>query len=754
MKKAFLLLSIFFAYSLFAQQNQPEPGTYESNQKTGQNIKLVIDEKNKYHITFLSGEIEQENDSLYFHTPYENESLFQVEYTKEATKTNTIKVSFANSSYYSFYGLYLGVQKINDTEVDYKTFKELSNYDEDISYDKYDKNEQLTFEIEKAAFIYLVKERYGRESVIEKYEVPNGVTEIKIAQKSDLYGKLNLKGKYDATTKEITISEGKNPITFTKVQETVKDENQFIKPIESLQKKNWTYPGKEIEDFTAAADSVVVDEDDYYSNDKPQYVFRLKTEKSLNDALKVAQSSQDKILVVFYDTDKNASKDFETYIQKYESQIQDYMYDQYEPKLDKFNFYLATESDANAMKKMGVTENKSIVFINSDGTKIHHAKGRMRGYGFNHYKLSSYFTELDLLNGKVKLDKVIADKKTTPEKIQKAFLSVVGVQENSYYDDYDESFQPPVVTRVGDVRDVYEAVDSTVVVVEEEFDLPEKQNAYQFKSSQDAVALKYKQVLDFYQKEKTVNEELVGIIIAELSGYGFTKKLFETNNQATKPIDFQSMEYLFQFYKEIETIKTDSNYPQTSQNLIRAVCRMLSRPSNENQKEKVKEYCDKLLKATNYNSTVYRQIVNLYDDSKNKSELVNVFDLYFNSIVKPNTNLIEVLDANYQSEKARDWDSYKADFASLANNTAWYIVENSQDKTEIQKAIQWSETSLKLKANDPYYLDTLAQLYYKNGEKEKGILYEQKAIEAAKIVDDTLIDTYEAVLEKMKNGTY
>lgn len=83
------------------------------------------------------------------------------------------------------------------------------------------------------------------------------------------------------------------------------------------------------------------------------------------------------------------------------------------------------------------------------------------------------------------------------------------------------------------------------------------------------------------------------------------------------------------------------------------------------------------------------------------------------------------------------------------------MLEKSSDVFLIKKAITWSEASLKVEKNNHYYLDTLAQLYYKSGQKQKGIETEEKAIKfAQENEDDYNIEEYKNVLEKMQNGTY
>jgi len=122
-----------------------------------------------------------------------------------------------------------------------------------------------------------------------------------------------------------------------------------------------------------------------------------------------------------------------------------------------------------------------------------------------------------------------------------------------------------------------------------------------------------------------------------------------------------------------------------------------------------------------------------------------------------NPSLIETLDEMYMAQKENyaDWEDFKGDFSRLANNVAWNVVETkNNDAATIQKAINWSETSLKVDKKNYYFLDTLGQLYYKNHERDKAILTEQMAIDNIEITNKEKIQEYTEVLEKMKNGTY
>ncbi|MNY77106.1 hypothetical protein D3C86_2169070 [compost metagenome] len=57
--------------------------------------------------------------------------------------------------------------------------------------------------------------------------------------------------------------------------------------------------------------------------------------------------------------------------------------------------------------------------------------------------------------------------------------------------------------------------------------------------------------------------------------------------------------------------------------------------------------------------------------------------------------------------------------------------------------------------NNPYYLDTLAQLYYKDGQKQKAIETQTLAVKYLDAnIDEVTASEIKEVLTKMQNGTY
>jgi hypothetical protein len=123
--------------------------------------------------------------------------------------------------------------------------------------------------------------------------------------------------------------------------------------------------------------------------------------------------------------------------------------------------------------------------------------------------------------------------------------------------------------------------------------------------------------------------------------------------------------------------------------------------------------------------------------------------------------VIEQLDAMYSaldnnSDYQYDgWRVFKEYHSNLANSTAWAVVLKPQNSNFLKSAISWSEYSLIVAKNNPYYLDTLAQLYYKDDQKQKAI--ETQAL-AVKYLNDTVEEEtateIKETLTKMQNGTY
>ncbi len=175
-------------------------------------------------------------------------------------------------------------------------------------------------------------------------------------------------------------------------------------------------------------------------------------------------------------------------------------------------------------------------------------------------------------------------------------------------------------------------------------------------------------------------------------------------------------------------------------------------------KKMVLEYYKKYLELTVYRPTSVKKYMNALannlDDKSTQKEYFEMFEIYFNKIMLPNKSTIENLDASFMENIGEEdnWTTYKNYFAIDCNQAAWEIVKKVSDKNWIQKAIKWSKTSIEIEKSIHYYWDTLARLYYLNGQKEKAIATQQKAIDLGESSENK--EDYQMTLEQMKNGTY
>ena len=94
-------------------------------------------------------------------------------------------------------------------------------------------------------------------------------------------------------------------------------------------------------------------------------------------------------------------------------------------------------------------------------------------------------------------------------------------------------------------------------------------------------------------------------------------------------------------------------------------------------------------------------------------------------------------------------DGSSAEFSSAElNSIAWNFFENATEKVALEKALLWAKQSVKL---DESYAntDTLANLYFKTGDKANAKIWATKSIELAKKEGEEYAET-QALLDKVK----
>jgi hypothetical protein len=742
----FLLLLSVFSHA----QNKTEKTVYVSN-SLGQDIKLNLYDNKKYELVVFYGDYEVKNDTLFFNNNYSAESDFTVVFSPDANPAmGKIKMTLKGvSGYYS--GIYIGTQS-GKSEPDYKYLNDLVG---ELNYD----DTEVNFEINKAEYIYLAREDYNGETSLYKYAIPRNANEIQIEYIPNYLGKVNLQGYYNQKN-ELVISENKkNPLTFVKENEKPKVVESREKPIEIIKKKDWTFPGKTDLYGYGAVDSAAVAT---VSN------FKLIVQDNLQEALEATKKTPQKFLVVSYDPDnKNAKTAFDEFVQNQQYTIGNYSSYGADTDYDRYNYYLATAKDKAWTTKNVMLKSATIV-MDADGNILSQTEKNLPENAslFDVY-YSSIGEKLKYVKATVDLNKVLNSKKAKDSEIVKKLLPLS--DENLY----SWSIEPPIKVAVGVAEP--SAVESDTI---QEYPNYENQTAYtKVNFDKKKLLSAWDRIVNSHAKDKMPDMDFVKIALAEVQNRGFYYKIFNEE----RPFDetnFKAIDYLLKHYDAIleEQKKTSGqddavdyygNYiPTIESQLPLAISGGISQigeNTDEKYRNRIMDVYKKVIakKPQDYTTNIeYLRVLHGIAEVQNKENpFVAEYEAFFKEVFKGGKNEIEILDDLYTSQNKidysyNDWASFKNSFSNLSNDAAWFVVQKGKDSGSIKKAIQWSESSLRIEKNNPYYLDTLAQLYYKNGEKQKAITTQEQALKFSEIMEEESKADLQTVLEKMKNGTY
>ncbi|MET3027245.1 hypothetical protein ABXT06_11235 [Flavobacterium sp. UW10123] len=748
---SFLLLFAGMFVS-FSQTNGIEKGTYLSTNKGGK-IKLNLLENNKYELVFYSGGYEIKGDSLVFLKSTNNKvNIFDLSFVKDK-KAKKVKIKFLNPSYYSFY---IGTQKGSES-VQYQKLSDIKS-----KVDPEWTNTDLEFEIDKTDFLYLVYEDYDGKSDVNKYALPKDVSEVTINYDLAVLNDLNLIGSFDQKTKELKISDqhGKDPLVFINEKEEKPIKVATIVPVETQIIPKWTYPGKENtlinDDFGS---EVVIDSAAAVVEAAPldatiappaytTYDFKLKIENSLKKAIESTKTASNKFLVVVVDSkNKTAKETFDAFIKEQETQTGYNMYDSYNALYDTYNYYLAGADDKKWLKNNKITNDPSVLVLNGNGDVLAIAKSDLttQQYQFSYY--GDFYKRLQKANAFLSIDKVLKNKKASDSDLISAF-NKAALLEASY--DYDSDYS------VSDPNSTDFVITKTTL-------------------DQKEVAQTWKKLIEAHQKDKAVNMYLAETIIKEIKNQGFTKQLFSTD-RILNDTDFLAIDYLLNHSEDIENNRADFNSKQgelhTVGNVVSEISDALQQNlylsqdgvSGEMNKEKINSIYKKIIASGKGNFDVYRNYFYYLSQIQEKDDsnitYLKEFSTYFdNTLAGPSP--IEKLDAIFggldssSSYSYDGWNSFKLYHSDVCNNAAWTVVLKPQNSNFLKEAIKWSEYSLVISKNNPYYLDTLAQLYYKDGQTQKAIETQVLAVKyITSDVDEETANQMKEVLTKMSNGTY
>jgi hypothetical protein len=725
---------IFVTTSLFAQTTTVEKGSYLST-NDGQKIKLNLLDNNKYELVFFSGDYEVKNDSLVFTNDAKSNGVFDVDFSDAKTvNSDKIKVSLFEGPYDGFY---IGTQNTVEP-VEYKRFSDVVEVSLDAT------QSGSSFEIDRTKFLYLVYENYYGLCKMSKFEVPKTATAITIRYRPNVLDNLKIKGFFDKEKKELVVAEmkGKNPIVFQQEAAAAQLAASKMIPVEYLSLTNWTYPGKNTrvlgEPDAVAVDSAAV------SYEAPKVDFKLKVEKNFSKALKATQKKNNKFLVLYKGTDQASSQvDFDAFIKEQEVQVSNNFYDAYDPKYDRFNYYLVSKKDANDLKNYKIDAAPSITVLDRNGDVLAKAKSNLADKATKFHYYYAFHSQLERVSALSNLKKLTELKNIKDADLIKALNRV-------------SSLEIPYGSES----------DSTTVVLDGEF------NFTKVTLDKNKTQAAWQNLIQAHQKDTEPNMALVEVVLKEINNKGFNKQLFG-EEKALNNADFNAMDYLIKHHKAIDSGR--SQYTEQageghelgdlSTEISYALAQnsgLVLADSGADSKDKIILIYKKLI-AIGGSFDFYRSYFDYLkifcenDDPENV--FLNEFDAYFNTFLVQKGNVIENLDEIYTNNGAKQgysmsWTEFKDYHTNLCNETAWSVVLKSASPEFVKKAILWSELSLKIQKNNAYYLDTLAQLYYKDGQKEKGIATQEAAVRFSENIEQETKAEIQETLIKMKNGTY
>ena len=767
-----LLISSLVGFS------QIKSGVYISSSKNG-DILLKINEDKTYEMSFFYGEYTVSKDTIVFNSNKINSSVFSVKSIPDAPKSSTLKLKFSDSqiAYYST-SIFLGTQETETSEIQYKRLSEFVV----MNPTTYEYPKEFSVELAKGKYLYLVDSK-NEEASVCKFEILENTNEVSVEFDAYSYTNLKLKGFIDGTTGKLAISDGKTPLLFSfEKYDEPKKITEYINPLEVKEVKNW----QKVHGFIDEAEATYVDSA-YPESNKPPYVFKYTIEKNYKDALKATEKTPTKLLVVAFDLkNKNAKTEFDTFVKTNEESLSSYMYDNYLPEYDKFNYYLATEKDKSILDKYKIKSDKELLFFNSQGDLLYHTAATLTDKQYDYFSpYSAINTDLEKVNQYAQLDKALSNKNASAKEIIEVLKKSLKLEGTYNYATDVVIAAPAEMYKVKEVpaneteeeaakvveeaaQAVSMAADSVAVAYDYSL-IKDKENLYSLKATNQQVQEKWLKVVDYFSAKNIYDKDFVTVAKAELNNTGFSNKLFNNQDKLLKDTDFKLLDYVFKNYQNItvqDSISlTNYDYSYYESPIGTVLYDVFYKNTNlydnpeKKQIDKVMDYYEQYLKVTNKDFSVLQNYLNVLKENSDQESInkkyVDYYTSYFDDIIKKGTNIIESLDEAFVKRPTSNydtWESFKSSFSNLANDVAWHVVEKSTDKTTIQKAIVWSETSLKISKNVHYYLDTLAQLYYKNGEKTKAISTEEKALELGK--DSEYGEEYKITLEKMKNGSY
>ena len=744
MKKLLLLIACCLQFS---NAQNTIVGEYISTTKNSNGVKLFFLEDGTYQISVFTGKYKIDNDSIILENGNKQNS-FNLLYENSEKASNKLTIKLSNNYYSLFNTEYLGIQKTENAKIEYKLFseyfdvQELEEYSDSINRavesvpETAESNSEniepkLSFEIDKSYALYFVK--YSEtKSNIEKYIIPNDVNIVDVSIQDNYLADLELSGKIEKDKSVIFLTDGRSPLSFTKKSEIKIP--AYVSPVKKSSEKNWTFEGMKSREDVYAYDSTAVAVDTAYVVNGNEYQFKAKVEKNLKEALLNIKKDTAKYVLVYYNLkDKKAEKNFNTFVSNYNENVSYSMYEGYNSVYDNFNFYLATKSDDSFFSKKNIKE-KSVVIVNKDGEIIASSSEILDEVARTlNYDNSSLINNLKETENSIALANSVSNKKINIPDLTKILNSNY---KNFYLDkDYYANTTIDTAVSVVDYPSNIENENEEIVAEDAVADAGKAVAAdyenndfiyYKSEVSEKVVAEKLNTIFEFYNSKNIVNNDLVNILLGEISGNHISFDLFKNENNTNNKQEIKYINYILK-YNEEDGIKNK---------IAKIINDIITYKTENSETATYNAISYNLIAYSGNDLNILKSVINLYNQKEQGSEEANkLVDLYYTTLVN-NKPLFENIDSQYVKsnnsiEYKTDWISFKSQINSLLNAQAWDIFELKKTQ-DFERAIKWSELSNSIEKENPYSLDTLGQLYFAVGRKTEAIAIQTKAVEIAK----------------------
>ena len=755
----YLILTLLVSTSLQAQTSLPKPGQYIMLQN-GNRVTFDILEDSTYRIVASRGKYSVEGEKLRFtaslnHYP----SDFQIS-VEDGSSKDSLDLVFENSFSYSYDTYYVGYKKPNQEEMSY--FNILTLIQNKYGEYYYDSVGDFVIRIPKINQIYTLKKGYDGKNSGAKFEIPASASKIKLTHSPKDESDSNLVGSLDSYGNLlISDSNGSEVARFSHEKDLAKNLSKYLDPYEI-----------EVDSLFEGLDFTLDEEDDNFLDetfdsylDSAEKVFTVTKYTEHAEALKALANEPHKILVIVYDPKKKEQK-FDSFLKGYENNMNNQMYGEYNSEYDKYLFLYTQEPLPGLIKKTNkpqvlMQNDLGLVFYTSEGTMTNHQELlNQSSYFFDDFQRASIHSQINHF----------VNQKFDPIQSLDLFSKINNLPS------YQNNYQAVEVSSPGS-----NGAKQKQLIYQYTPEIRNRQNLAQIEINREDLNLHYKKLIDFHRENNIASLPLSKIIAEELKNEGFSSKITPDFEKLLNSVDYESIEYLFENEialqdlcekdkAEREEAEDYSYYFMTDYdcNFANFISYWFSYGYTYKDSNMLSNNL-KILKRLAEKGDYYSNMVQYFTISAQNNQLVPLepaffeeYDAFLSNIKNKNTSIIETLD-EYLTEMRNgsslhqyaEWHGFKFEFANLANSIAWDVVEHSNNPQLIQKALKWSQLSNKIEKNNYYCLDTLAQLYYKNGQKELAISTEIEAIALArKNEDEENAVQFEEVLQKMKTNTY